>query len=646
MNSPLIRSSRTIPVVACVILVGAGIGLAGAQDLPSPAEHLFARHYSQLGSTQALAQAKCVAITGTLKRPSRDCPFTMSVDNLGSWRIETQDENGKSLVYARSPHEKPWVRERGRVRELEGEPLLDPNSLTITYNVAIQRFVGQRLAEAVCENEMVRKRPAFALGRRHGPHRFPRMFFDAESGLLVRIRHLLLDNYRRVGGISIPHTVRFVDGSVLQVEAVQHSGEFPSTAMAAPKAAGGLLGSIAPMMGAALQQQVTTLSAPGRLEIVRRPLPSPFRSHQPREIGKFDPGSGEHAQIRLQGLDLSKLDLADRAQDLLHADFDTRTQWPQRLPMEFSPGQVLELGKNPGFGLRHLHERGITGKNVGIAVVDFPLLTEHAEYADRLRLYEEMDSSRGLAAHMHGSAVASIAVGKTCGVAPGADLYFIASRNSRMGTNGVVLDFRPIAQSVNRLLDLNEQLPPNRKIRAIALAMGWSEGEDGYAEMNAAVVRATSNRVFVISSSSRETHRLWFDGLSRSATADPDYAESYGPGSWWAPMFWSGELRFKPGKRLCVPMDGRTVASPIGPNDYVHYDSAGWSWAIPWIVGLYALACEVCPDITPERFWAEALRTGSIIQLQHRGESIPLGTMPNPAALFEALQPVEHVAKQ
>jgi len=623
-------------VLACLTII---VISACAQGQVPSAEELFRRHFAQLGSTGAVAQVKSVVLSGTVARSGVDTPFSLRIGGLGSWRIETRDENGKPLVYGRSPREKPWVRERGRVRELEGEPVIDPIALSITYDLELQRFMGQRLVDAICETEQVQRRTAFAIGRRHGPRQFPRLFFDAETGLLVRVRRLLLDDYRPVNGIRVPHTIRFVDGSVLKVTTVQHSPEPSSESFAARKTGGGLLGAVGPMLGGALQQQVTQLSAPGRMEVVRHPPPAPSRKHEPREIPRFDADSGAHGQVPLQGLDLRRFNLTDRTQDLLHADFDTRTQWPDRLPQGFSPGQVLDLGKNPGLGLRRLHERGITGKGVGIAVVDFPLLADHAEYADRLRLYEEIESSRGQAAHMHGSAVASIALGKTCGVAPGADLYFIASRNSRLGTNGMVRDFRPIAQSVNRLLDLNDQLAPNRRIRAIALAMGWSENDGGYAEMNAAVARATSNRVFVISSSSRETHGLWFDGLYRPATADPDSFESYGPGSWWAHMFWSGEMRFKPGKRLCVPMDARTVASPVGANDYVHYDSAGWSWAIPWIAGLYALACEVCPDIAPGKFWAEALRTGVTLQLNHRGETIPFGTIANPAALLEALRP-------
>jgi hypothetical protein len=50
------------------------------------------------------------------------------------------------------------------------------------------------------------------------------------------------------------------------------------------------------------------------------------------------------------------------------ATFDTFTIWPNRLPLLFDPGLILELGKNPGLGLRALHAAGVTGKGSGLAV--------------------------------------------------------------------------------------------------------------------------------------------------------------------------------------------------------------------------------------------------------------------------------------
>ena len=63
----------------------------------------------------------------------------------------------------------------------------------------------------------------------------------------------------------------------------------------------------------------------------------------------------------------------------------------------------------------------------------------------------------------------------------------------------------------------------------------------------------------------------------------------------------------------------------------------GWSWSIPYIAGLYALAAQVRPEITPKHFWSTALETGYNINLDHDGEILPFGPIVDPVALIEAL---------
>ena len=92
---------------------------------------------------------------------------------------------------------------------------------------------------------------------------------------------------------------------------------------------------------------------------------------------------GSSTRLDLRHSDLTALDLSDKLDVLLSCTFDLTTRWPQILPAAFNPVEVMEDNKNPGLGIRELHARGITGKRVGIAVIDYPLLTRHAEY--RLR---------------------------------------------------------------------------------------------------------------------------------------------------------------------------------------------------------------------------------------------------------------------
>src|SRR5512135_3519820 len=375
-------------------------------------------------------------------------------------------------------------------------------------------------------------------------------------------------------------------------------------------------------------------------KIDRQPAPANYGRSVMQLVPHYDAASDAMWQMDLRSYDLSTLDFGHSLADLMYASFDTLTRWPRldKLPPGFDWHQIMELGKNPGLGMRALHAQGITGQGVGIAIVDQPLLVNHQEYADQLRLYEETNDVKNSlqGASMHGPAVASIAVGKTTGVAPQADLYYIATAFGSASSYDQ-LDFSYLAYSVRRILDINRQLPADRKIRVISMSIGWDSTSKGYAEIKAAVDEAKAAGMLVICSSVEAVHGFKFQALGRAPLADPDAFEAYEPGLFWAKQFYANpDQRFS--DRLLVPMDSRSTAAPNGNNAYAFYREGGWSWSIPYIAGMYALAAQVNPAITPDRFWSLAMKTGRTIQLQHDGQTIPFGPILYPAALIEALQ--------
>jgi hypothetical protein len=88
----------------------------------------------------------------------------------------------------------------------------------------------------------------------------------------------------------------------------------------------------------------------------------------------------------------------------------------------------LGLGRhpiNPDPEVCRLHSLEIRGRRIGIAVIDSFLYTEHEKFRDRLRWYDEIDGRAGDPAVWHGTAAASLAAGRTVGVASEADVYYI-----------------------------------------------------------------------------------------------------------------------------------------------------------------------------------------------------------------------------
>lgn len=84
----------------------------------------------------------------------------------------------------------------------------------------------------------------------------------------------------------------------------------------------------------------------------------------------------------------------------MDATFDTFTIWPNRLPLLFDPGLILELGKNPGLGLvgapggwltLPLTEWNGTPLRYPIGVSDFPeLIGKQFDLAAYVRIPQYM----------------------------------------------------------------------------------------------------------------------------------------------------------------------------------------------------------------------------------------------------------------
>jgi hypothetical protein len=387
---------------------------------------------------------------------------------------------------------------------------------------------------------------------------------------------------------------------------------------------------------------VSSEESPGPImfpKIDRKPKPEGWYRGEMTSLPKYDPDSTDPFQIDLRSRDLARLDLSDSIDDLLYATFDDRTVWPasDRMPENFTSEEFMELGKNPGLGVRNLHKRGITGRGVAVAILDQPLLVDHQEYAERVRLYEEIHIQKGEGPAMHGAAVASIVVGKTVGVAPEAELYYIAQWNFDW-EKGNTPTLRYLAQGIHRILEVNKQLPKDKKIRVISISKGWTRSHKEYALITEAVQEARAAGMLVVCSCVDLVHDGFdFGGLGRSPSADPDVFESYEAGLFLARAFGDKVFSFPEGN-IWVPMDSRTTASPTGSDEYVFYRIGGFSWAIPYIAGVYALAVQADPAITPERFWALAAQTGRTIEVKRSAKRKPLGPIIDPVALITALQ--------
>lgn len=350
--------------------------------------------------------------------------------------------------------------------------------------------------------------------------------------------------------------------------------------------------------------------------------------------------------IRLR--DVSQLDLS--AYDIQYIAFDERTKWTTdstKLPKGYeSLNKIFELGKNPGLGIRSLHEKGIDGSGMSMAIIDQPL-SDHVEIQDNLVYYEEFGyDNKETTGKMHGLAVASIAVGKNCGVAPKAKLYYFAANNKREKNGQQIRTSYYKIQALERIMQINESLPDKEKIQIVSMSAGWmgnpkTEKSD---EWHKVLEKAKKAGLFVLTTASSKEYGLDFLGLGKQAVKDPEDPSSYTDKDWGIPVEIEKEFILEHGgqkaleeyrkrleKTVLVPMEHRTIASPTGKDEYVHYFDGGMSWATPWLAASFVLARQVDPTIMPEDFWEIAIQTGVFNEKAH-------GTIIQPIKLIDSLQ--------
>ena len=292
--------------------------------------------------------------------------------------------------------------------------------------------------------------------------------------------------------------------------------------------------------------------------------------------------------------DLYTSDLRDFGAEMYTLTFNNDTMWPDggNMPVEerFQPGYILENGKNPGLGVRSLHERGITGNGISVAIIDQAMPVDHPEYNGKIVKYVDLGMG---SFSLHGPAVTSLLVGENAGTAPGARVYYFSAER--------LIDGRPdasaYAEAVDQIIDINNSLPDSEKIRVISISASptpsydvWINGEQ-YLD---SVTRAQEAGILVLDCSMEH-------GFIRACSysfEDPDDITLCRPGFLDTPAWmWMPSPNY-----ILAPVSYRTIAEVYadGVFSYAYFGLGGLSWGIPYAAGVLAMGWEVNPELKPD----------------------------------------------
>src|SRR5574340_361027 len=163
---------------------------------------------------------------------------------------------------------------------------------------------------------------------------------------------------------------------------------------------------------------------------------------------------------------------------------------------------------------------------------------------------------------MHGPAVASIAVGKTCGVAPRSALHYYAVPMWSWQS------CEPYREVIESIIAHDESAAGDQRIRVVSISAGRFSQWGDYAEWRETLARAAAEGLLVVTC---DPDWLGYGTLQRKESADPDDPASYVRGRFWGPH-----------DVLYVPTSNRTIAGPEGPEAYTYDRTGGRSWAAPY----------------------------------------------------------------
>ena len=347
-----------------------------------------------------------------------------------------------------------------------------------------------------------------------------------------------------------------------------------------------------------------------------------------RKRNECELGIGDYSNVNLSKYDMQ------------HISFSDGIKWPtstEHLPKNFS--QRLKNGKNPGLGIKTLHKKGITGKGVRMAILD-GILPEHEEYRENIKLIEDVCDRQELTQlggcdPRHGAAITSIAVGKNCGVAPDAEVYYFPYTNY-MGIKDKKTSFKNIHKIFERILELNKTNLKDNPISVIC--MSWkttfkhlNKEIEGEKEMRELVKKAKNSGIFICTGSKEFDYPecdMYDHGIGRDLLKDPDDTDSVLPA-----YFTTQRISKHTQNRLLFPMDDRTIASPESSTSYTHCVLGGWSFVSPYVAGLYCLAKQTDPNITPQKFWQTMVNSSDKSQANELG-----GCIVQPISMIDCLE--------
>ena len=271
--------------------------------------------------------------------------------------------------------------------------------------------------------------------------------------------------------------------------------------------------------------------------------------------------------------DLSNCTFSDDIKEniISKVPWSTRTIFPKNHPFHFNDSiyHVEDEVKN-------LHEQGIDGRGVNIAVIDFAFETIPDELKECIIFHQNCKYDYEV--HFHGTTVATQIAGKNLGIAPKSNIYFYGTRQKR---DNIIID------DYDALCDIYEKNKNGANIKIVNISASKQRQNEKYNEI---INKLLEQGCFVIDSSVFGEN---FTCINRNPNTGKLYYSDW------------QEATMKDGKyneKIAIITGCKMTPLVTTEHDYLYCGQATYSWAIPKLVGFFALALQIQSDLTYDEF--------------------------------------------
>lgn len=277
---------------------------------------------------------------------------------------------------------------------------------------------------------------------------------------------------------------------------------------------------------------------------------------------------------------------------LAKSTFSEDTIFPEEFYKSKNIGNLFETAKLNRFGIDLVHDKGINGSGMHVAVIDQSLIPEGKRFYDNLifehRSFDEDDS-------MHANAV----VDTLYSICPMAKIHFFDQGGGDIIQNRI--------KFLEEIYTYNQRVPSKEKILVISLSCGFLyDGKNDntnlkfnyldlkkkLANQNCHIVDSESFADFFAISSPVFNHDF-------SKVIDIEYGEEWR--KWINNKEYEKELL---STHLLVPGGGRLYAIPSDKTEFVYTGSASYSWSIPIVAGMLLLSKSIKRNLSLKNFYS------------------------------------------